>query len=63
MDFLRIWRKMRRYRLEEYTQYDKRNDEIKIVKTKKQCKNVHFEHFLFPILVTILFNRATITSI
>ena len=23
---------MRRYRLEEYTQYDKRNDEIKIVK-------------------------------
>mgnify|MGYP000427306013 CR=1 FL=1 len=27
---------MRRYRLEEYTQYDKRNDEIKIVKTKKQ---------------------------
>ena len=26
---------MRRYRLEEYTQYDKRNDEIKIVKTKK----------------------------
>jgi hypothetical protein len=54
---------MRRYRLEEYTQYDKRNDEIKIVKTKKQCKNVHFEHFLFPILVTILFNRATITSI
>ena len=45
-------------------QYDKRNDEIKMVKIhKKQCKNVHFEHFLFPILVTILFNRTTITSI
>ena len=39
---------MRRYRLEEYTQYDKRNDEIKIVKTKKQCKNVRFEHFSIP---------------
>lgn len=61
---MRIWRKMRRYRLEEYMQYDKRNDEIKIVKIhKKQYKNVHFEHFLFPILVTILFNRTTITLI
>ena len=26
---------MRRYRLEEYTQYDKRNDEIKIVRLRR----------------------------
>ena len=43
---MRIWRKMRRYRLEEYTQYDKCDDEIKIVKIhKKTMQNVHFEHF------------------
>lgn len=33
---------MRRYRLEEYTQYDKRNDEIKIVKTKKTMQKCAF---------------------
>ena len=36
--FLAYLEKMRRYRLEEYTQYDKRNDEIKIVKTKNNAK-------------------------
>ena len=39
---------MRRYRLEEYTQYDKRNDEIKIVKTKKTMQNCAFWTFSIP---------------
>ena len=39
---------MRRYRLEEYTQYDKRNDEIKIVKTKKTMQKCAFWTFSIP---------------